>query len=72
MTTTVEKHIALFISMVAPSPRNFKNFPGTIHCGSLDCPSCPLNNKDDCHDVRIDPPVEVINYIKTNYPEVLL
>jgi hypothetical protein len=72
MTTTVEKHIALFISMVVPSPRNFKNFPSTIHCGSLDCPSCPLNNKDDCHDVRIDPPIEVINYIETNYPEVLL
>ena len=72
MTTTVEKHIALFISMIVPSPKNFKNFPYTIHCGNLACPSCPLNNKDDCTTVRVGPPVEIVNYIETNYPEVLL
>jgi hypothetical protein len=68
---TIDKAAIDFIDKVAQMPSNFVDYPNNIFCGNLICNKCPLH-KGDCIHVKGALPIEIKNYVETNYPEVLL
>ena len=68
---TIDEATIDFIDKVVQMPSNFKNYPIIIYCGNLFCSQCPLI-ETDCIPAKGALPIEIKNYIETNYPEVLL